>query len=449
MPRAPPRPKTRPEADENDTQPPRTRPVRRGNGRLPLGLVTFDTAQTRQTQLARLTEMVASRPVFLTPLDLAKYPRRNPTPPSPPVPPPREPRPEGKSPAVMVVGLEALLDYREVDPGIPPPSRSSATPTSSATPSRASARFPVVLWLFPTASRDLRPRSPRPLALSLRLVPVSRGRRTGEAKLETAIMSACRCFNPSRPPRTKRPSGSPSCMTFCLSWRMPKTVKLWVNKARRAGLLLRTRHRPMISFSQIRHVAKNLPGRSGRTLSARSATAGARAAPSATWASPTRTSGRRGEGRRALRAGSGIAPARSATAGRGQDRPRQPGPRLRRPRADGEGHRALRAAPWRSPARSATAGARATPSAALGLAYADLGQTEKAIGFLRAGSGDRHREVGDRRGEGSVLLGNLGLAYAALGQTEKADRVTTSRDPGAIAREVGDRRARGILRLAT
>ena len=43
---------------------------------------------------------------------------------------------------------------------------------------------------------------------------------------------------------------------------------------------------------------------------------------------------------------------------------------------------------------------------------------EKAIGFYEQQL-VIVREIGDRRGEGAAL-GNLGLAYAALGQTERA-----------------------------
>ncbi len=54
----------------------------------------------------------------------------------------------------------------------------------------------------------------------------------------------------------------------------------------------------------------------------------------------------------------------------------------------------------------------------LGLAYSDLGQLEKAIGYYEQALAIA-REIGDRRGEGNDLC-NLGLAYAALGQVEKA-----------------------------
>ncbi|MBA3240658.1 MAG: tetratricopeptide repeat protein [Acidobacteria bacterium] len=54
----------------------------------------------------------------------------------------------------------------------------------------------------------------------------------------------------------------------------------------------------------------------------------------------------------------------------------------------------------------------------LGLAYADLGETRRAIEFFEQHR-DIAREIGDRRGEGNAL-GNLGSAYANLGETERA-----------------------------
>jgi tetratricopeptide (TPR) repeat protein len=54
----------------------------------------------------------------------------------------------------------------------------------------------------------------------------------------------------------------------------------------------------------------------------------------------------------------------------------------------------------------------------VGLAYADLGEVEKAIGFYEEAL-VIDREIGDRRGEGADLA-NLGVAYASLGEREKA-----------------------------
>jgi tetratricopeptide (TPR) repeat protein len=75
----------------------------------------------------------------------------------------------------------------------------------------------------------------------------------------------------------------------------------------------------------------------------------------------------------------------------------------------------------------------------VGLAYADLGQPQRAIEFH-----EQHlaiaREVGDRAGEGRAL-GNLGNAYADLGQPQRA--IEFYQQDLAIAREVGDRRGEG------
>jgi tetratricopeptide (TPR) repeat protein len=70
----------------------------------------------------------------------------------------------------------------------------------------------------------------------------------------------------------------------------------------------------------------------------------------------------------------------------------------------------------------------------LGLAYAALGQAQRAIESYQ-----HHlaiaREIGDRHGEGTAL-GNLGLAYHSLGQAQRA--IEFYQQHLAIAREVGD-----------
>ena len=75
----------------------------------------------------------------------------------------------------------------------------------------------------------------------------------------------------------------------------------------------------------------------------------------------------------------------------------------------------------------------------LGLAYADLGETRKAIEFQEQRL-KIVREIGDRRGEGEAL-GNLGIAYKNLGETCKAVEIYDQRLR--IAREIGDRRGEG------
>ena len=75
----------------------------------------------------------------------------------------------------------------------------------------------------------------------------------------------------------------------------------------------------------------------------------------------------------------------------------------------------------------------------LGIAYADLGETRRAIEYYEQRLAIA-RETGDRRGEGNAL-GNLGLAYVALGETRRA--IESYEQHLAIARETGDRRGEG------
>lgn len=75
----------------------------------------------------------------------------------------------------------------------------------------------------------------------------------------------------------------------------------------------------------------------------------------------------------------------------------------------------------------------------LGITYAVLGETRKAIDYYKQAL-TIDREIGDRRGEGADL-GNLGLAYADLGEARKA--IEFYEQYLAIAREIGDRRDEG------
>jgi len=75
----------------------------------------------------------------------------------------------------------------------------------------------------------------------------------------------------------------------------------------------------------------------------------------------------------------------------------------------------------------------------LGLAYDDLGETRKAIEYHEQYLTIAH-EIGDQRGEG-VALGNLGNAYAALGESRKA--IEFNEQSAAVAREIGNKRGEG------
>ena len=77
----------------------------------------------------------------------------------------------------------------------------------------------------------------------------------------------------------------------------------------------------------------------------------------------------------------------------------------------------------------------------LGNAYYNLGETKRAIQFYEQAL-LIFREIGDRRLEGASL-GNLGSAYADLGETKRAIQFYEQRLT--IAREIGDRRGEGIV----
>jgi tetratricopeptide (TPR) repeat protein len=75
----------------------------------------------------------------------------------------------------------------------------------------------------------------------------------------------------------------------------------------------------------------------------------------------------------------------------------------------------------------------------IGMAYAELGETRRAIDFYEQVL-QIARETGDRRGEGTAL-GSLGAAYADLGETRRA--IDFYEQVLQIARETGDRRDEG------
>jgi tetratricopeptide (TPR) repeat protein len=81
----------------------------------------------------------------------------------------------------------------------------------------------------------------------------------------------------------------------------------------------------------------------------------------------------------------------------------------------------------------------ANAAGCLGIAYADLGEVRRAIEFQEQCLAIA-REIGDRRGEADAM-GNLGLAYAALGETRRA--IELHEQDLAIAREIGDQRREG------
>jgi tetratricopeptide (TPR) repeat protein len=117
-----------------------------------LGLATYDVPASRELQLGHLASALVSRPVYLTRLDLSHSPdeklllrrlRRHLDETS---------APEGKHPAIMLVGLEATLDYRKL---VPEPREGLAILHNANVQRDAFPRLcpvPVVIWLNPTAT---------------------------------------------------------------------------------------------------------------------------------------------------------------------------------------------------------------------------------------------------------------------------------------------------------
>jgi tetratricopeptide (TPR) repeat protein len=77
----------------------------------------------------------------------------------------------------------------------------------------------------------------------------------------------------------------------------------------------------------------------------------------------------------------------------------------------------------------------------LGIAHKNLGEIRKAIQFYEQALLIDH-EIGDRRGEGNDL-GNLGLAYFHLGEPERA--IQFYEQALVILREIGNRRGEGMV----
>ncbi len=118
-----------------------------------LGLAYFESVETRREQLERLKEMLADKPVDLTIINLGDFPGEQSLLHRLEAHLAEHPAPEGKSSAVMVIGLEALLDYREVHEYHPAPQMILRNANWHRELFLERAPCPVVLWLLPTASR--------------------------------------------------------------------------------------------------------------------------------------------------------------------------------------------------------------------------------------------------------------------------------------------------------
>jgi tetratricopeptide (TPR) repeat protein len=76
----------------------------------------------------------------------------------------------------------------------------------------------------------------------------------------------------------------------------------------------------------------------------------------------------------------------------------------------------------------------------LGVAYADLGEVHKAIGYYEQALAIT-REIGDRRGEGNHLA-NMGLAYKRLSNLAQAQALW--QQALAIYRQIQDPNAKRV-----
>ncbi len=358
-----------------------------------LGLATYDVPETRDTYLQRLAEAVAARPVHLTQLDLTRSSgeesllKRL-----------REhlqthPAPNGKQPAVMVVGLEAAIDFRRTPDGHQ--ARGGPLLHNANLQRDAFARLcpaPVVLWLSPFATTAFAQAAPdlwhwRSGSFTFTGSPEAR-RRLERELIATPLLEMGRLA-------TERKRERLGLLRDLLAeLEMAEDRETPGNQNRRAAILQEI----------------------GLTCGSISEIEAARGSFDEAVRLYREIGDRRGEGN-AL-GNLGLAYADLGQVERAIDYyeqalviAREIGDRR------GEGN-AL---------------------GNLGLAYADLGQVERAID-----SYEKHlaiaREIGDRRGEGNAL-GNLGSAYARLGQVERA--IDYYEQALVIAREIGDRRGEG------
>jgi tetratricopeptide (TPR) repeat protein len=359
-----------------------------------LGLVTVDSHETRLAQLERLSERLASRPVFLTRLDLAKNPdetqilqrlqahlRENPA-------------PEGKTPAIMVVGLEALLDYRERAPGVPSPQPILRNANVQRDAFPRLCPYPVAFWMLPTASTLFALEAPdlwHWRSATFQFNGPADGRRT----LENSLVGMPPIEFENLPPVEK--AGRVALLRDLLSeLENSEDRDTKGNKARRAGLLLDLG----LAYGLVSHAEQK------RTFMQQAIDL------------YREVGDRRNEG--SALCNLGIAYAEQS----------------QMETAIGCFEQAL--------AIARELGDRRLEGMTLGnvgTAYGALGEMQKAIGYFNQDL-TLARELGNRRDEG-IALGNLGNAYSSLGEIQKAIGYYEQRL--AIARELGDRRGEGIV----
>jgi tetratricopeptide (TPR) repeat protein len=398
-----------------------------------LGLAYVDSFETRQTILRRLTALMADRPVALSVLDLGKLPGeellltrlkehvRD------------HPAPEGKKPAVMVVGLEALLDYRDVHPYLPAPQPilRNANFQRDAFPHLVPAT--VVLWLLPTASTLFAQEAPdlwhwRSGTFQFTGPPNTR-RNQERAEIERPLIESDNLATPAKreriallrdllvdlenDPDRDTPGGLARRARLLLELGMAHFAISEVEMARSYF------DEALTLFRQVgdRRDEGNALGNLGVACYSLGQLKRAIGYHEQALAIHREVGDRRGEG--ADLGNLGI-----AYKNLGQ-----------LDRAIGYYEQALAIAREVGDRRG-----EGNAFGNLGSAYADLGQLDRAVGYY-----EQHlaiaREIGDRRGEG-IALGNLGNAYADLGQWERA--IGFYEQALAIDREIGERHGEGI-----
>jgi tetratricopeptide (TPR) repeat protein len=354
-----------------------------------LALVTCDTPRARDDQLERLAEALQDSEVFLTRLDFAETPREKQLL-------ERLRRHvaglrghDHKRPAVMVVGLEATLDYHRLGPDA---SEGLAILENANAQRDAFARdcaVPVALWLNPTATSVLATRAPDLWHWRSGTFHFA-GPRVARQEMETRLFGIPLVESSSLPKRQKleRVASLRDLLAEVSATPQADTLR---GRQRRMALLhelglaladLSDWHHAVRVFDEVLQIAT--------AIGDRQAEASALGNLGVAYADLGEFQEAIGHQQRALTISREI--------------------RSREGEADALGN--------------------------LGIAYDNLGQVEKAIGHYEECLAI-YREIGDRRGEGKAL-GHLGEAYADMGQMEKA--LEYHEEALVICREIGDRR---------
>jgi len=397
-----------------------------------LALVTYETQELRDRQIERLAEKLQESQVALTRLDLTETPHE------------KEllqrlrghlagfKTPDGKRPAVMVVGLEATLDYRRLGPDA---GEGMAILENANAQRDAFARecpVAVAIWLNRTATSALAARAPdlwRWRSGTFRFTA-----RVGWRKqVEERLLELPGVKSDSLPRRAKLErivslsdllsefSATPEAGTR----RGRQRRRALLSELALAHLALGEAQRAIPIFEEGLRLATEIGDRQGQAVDLGNMGV---------------AHYRSGEVKKAigyyeqaLAIDREIGDRRSEGADLGN---------LASAYADsGEAEKAI-ACYEQALAIDREFGDRQREGADLGnlgLVYYELRDLEKAIAYLEQRLAIA-REMGDRLGEG-IALGNLGLAYADLGQLEKSfDYQERSL---AIHQEIGDRRGEG------